>query len=199
MELKGSLRNFPLPDIIQLIGMGRRTGVLAVTMQSGDKASIFFDSGQMTHAEYGSVEGAQVIYKLFRNQDGSFQFASGVESSKRSIQADWMTIVMEAARRFDEEEYTGAPAHGDDPLEMGNTVATDYQETKRKMRETLDRHFGKKAKKIQDELEKVGADPDKLTEFCNKIEKYIFVFIDNQKAKDVADELRKIVRVDQFG
>jgi hypothetical protein len=195
VELKGSLRNFPLPDIIQLIGMGRRSGVLNVTMNDGVHSAIFFDGGEMVHAEYGVLEGAPVIYKLFRKQDGNFQFSSGVTTSKRTIVQDWMSIVMEAARRFDEEERDNGPSSG--PPEEG-TARKNPAETRRRMNEIIERHFAKKAKKIQDELEKVETDPEKLLEFCNKVEKYIFVFIDNKKAKDVAEELRVLIRNEHF-
>jgi hypothetical protein len=197
VELRGSLKNFPLPDIIQLIGMGRRTGVLMVHLDRDEQASIYFESGEMTHAQYGNMTGADVIYQLFRKQQGNFQFASGTAAPSRSITADWMSIVMEAARRFDEENREGGTAGEGTPPE-GDVPAVDPAEIKRRMTQVLEKHFGKKVKKIQDELEKVEADEEKLLEFCGKVEKYIFVFIDNKKAKDVAEELRNIVRVYRF-
>ncbi len=197
MELRGSLKNFPLPDIIQLIGMGRRSGVLMVHLDPDEQASIYFDSGEMTHAEYGELEGADVIYQLFRKQNGNFQFSSGVETTKRSIRADWMTIVMEAARRFDEESREpGTAPHEEPTTEVA--PAADLSEIKRRMAKVLEKHFGKKVKKIQDELEKVDAEEEKLLEFCGKVEKFIFVFIDNKKAKEVAEELRNLIRVYRF-
>jgi hypothetical protein len=205
VELKGSLKNFPLPDIIQLIGMGRRSGVLAVTSDEDDKASIYFDGGEMIHAEYGALEGAQVIYQLFKKQDGSFQFASGESSPKRSIHADWMSIIMEAARRYDEQGNRAGGDLGDlsdlmdetDDADAGG-VTIDLAETKTKMIAVLENRFGRKSKKLQEELEKVDADGEKLLEFCNKAEKYIFVFIDNKKAKDVVEEMRNLIRIDRF-
>lgn len=198
MELKGSLNNFPLPDIIQLIGMGRRSGVLVINLNNGGEASIFFDSGEMTHATYGDLEGASVIYKLFRKQEGSFQFTSEAESPKRSITADWMTIVMEAARRFDEEEKKGR--EGETVMEMPEMEETGVElaETKKKMAAVLEKNFGRKSKRIKEELEKVPEEVEKLMEFCDKAEKYIYVFINNKKAREVAEELRGIIRVDQF-
>lgn len=198
MELRGSLRNFPLPDIIQLVGMGRRSGVLAITLGGGERASIFFNSGEMIHAEFRKEEGAGVIYSLFKLQDGNFQFTSGVQSPKRSIDQDWMTIVMEAARRYDEERERGEiaePAQGPQTVEE---KPPDLAEVKRRMGELLDRSFGRKAKKMLDELERVEAEPEKLLEFCNKAEKFIFVFIDNRKAKGISDKMRELIKADRF-
>ncbi len=198
MELRGSLKNFPLPDIIQLIGMGRRSGVLTVSLEGDEKASIFFDAGEMIHAENGTLEGPPVIYKLFRSQDGFFQFTSGVKPPKRSIHADWMTIVMEAARRFDEEKQGRAEGEWDEePREIVHKTV-DTAQIKKKMAAILEKSFGRKAKKILEELEKVEESPEKLSEFCNKAEKYIFVFIDNRKAKEVAEEMRGLVKAEYF-
>jgi hypothetical protein len=180
--------------------MGRRTGVLTVALEGAEKASIYFDSGEMTHAEFGSTEGAPVIYQLFRKQDGSFQFASGITSSRRTIHHDWMSIVMEAARRFDEEGKQGDEGDWieEEVVPEETPLPADLAATKRKLIEVLDQAFGKKAKRIRDELDKIDADGDKLMEFCEKAEKYIFVFIDNKRAKEVAERMRNIVRADRF-
>lgn len=198
VELRGNLKNFPLPDIIQLIGMGRRTGVLTV-VPGGEEASIWFDGGDMVHAVYGKLEGAQVIYQLFRKQEGSFQFASGTVAPRRSITADWMSIVMEAARRFDEESR-GHEVGAGPPPESGEEedAPVSLADTKKKLLAILEKEFGKKAKKIQDELERVEEDAEKLMEYCGKAEKYIFVFIDNRKAIEVAEAMRAVVRADRF-
>ncbi len=198
MELRGSLKNFPLPDIIQLIGMGRRSGVLTVMLEGDEKASIYFDGGEMLHAEHGALEGPNVIYQLFRRQEGNFQFASGIKPPKKSIHADWMTIVMEAARRYDEAEQRREQGGPPEEPEAVEEKTVDLADTKKKMGSVLEKYFGKKSRKLQDELVKVEEDSEKLLEFCNKAEKYIFVFIDNQKAKEAVEKMRSIVREDRF-
>jgi tetratricopeptide (TPR) repeat protein len=49
MAIKGSLREASLPDVIQLLYLGRRTGCLAVTDRQSH-ASVYFEDGWVTHA-----------------------------------------------------------------------------------------------------------------------------------------------------
>lgn len=161
-----------------------------------EKASIFFESGEMIHAEYGSLEGAQVIYQVFKKQEGFFQFSSGVLSPRRSIHSDWMSLVMEAARRFDDEKKNALWREESRVLEE---KGVDLAQTKKKMEQVLEKNFGKKGRRIREELDRVAEEPGKLMEFCDKAEKYIFVFIDNRKAKEIAEELRAIIRADLYG
>jgi tetratricopeptide (TPR) repeat protein len=49
MAIKGSLREAALPDVIQLLFLGRRTGCLAVADRQSH-ASVFFENGWVTHA-----------------------------------------------------------------------------------------------------------------------------------------------------
>jgi tetratricopeptide (TPR) repeat protein len=49
MAIQGSLREASLPDVIQLLFLGRRTGCLAVADRQ-NHASVFFEDGWVTHA-----------------------------------------------------------------------------------------------------------------------------------------------------
>jgi tetratricopeptide (TPR) repeat protein len=49
MAIKGSLREAALPDVIQLLYLGRRTGCLAVADRQSH-ASVYFEDGWITHA-----------------------------------------------------------------------------------------------------------------------------------------------------
>jgi len=49
MAIQGSLREASLPDVIQLLFLGRRTGCLAVADRQSH-ASVFFEDGWVTHA-----------------------------------------------------------------------------------------------------------------------------------------------------
>ncbi|PKL93610.1 MAG: hypothetical protein CVV20_02755, partial [Gemmatimonadetes bacterium HGW-Gemmatimonadetes-1] len=49
MAIKGSLREASLPDVVQLLFLGRRTGRLSVASDR-DFASIWFEEGWITSA-----------------------------------------------------------------------------------------------------------------------------------------------------
>lgn len=204
MELKGNLGNFPLPDIIQLIGSARRTGLLLITL-GGNRASIWFEDGNIVHAEYRDLKGQDVLIRLIQEQEGSFQFLSDAVTEEKNWFSDWMSAIMEAARVTDEsgkDEFAGFDALDD--LEGGGGGAApvpkappkpawDAARVKARIRETLRQSFGKKAAKIESELDKCADAKLALLDFCTKAEKFIYVFLDSERAKPLADELRTIV------
>jgi len=202
VELKGSIRNFPLPDVIQFIGSAHRTGLLLVT-HAGARASIFFDKGTIVHADFRDLAGQEVINRLFLEQEGSFQFLADATTDERNFRCEWMAAVMEAARVTDESRRTdGDEFDGLDDLEGGGaTSATkapvrpvwDAAPVKARMREALRESFGRKAGKIERELDKCPATKLGLLEFCTKAEKFIYVFIDTTRARPAAELLRTIV------
>lgn len=50
MALKGTLKDFPLPDIFQLIGMQRKTGLLTLESER-ETVTVVFENGMVVHAD----------------------------------------------------------------------------------------------------------------------------------------------------
>ena len=100
MAFQGSLKELPLPDIIQLVSVSGKTGRFTLTRE-GDRGLIYLKGGQMVHASVGDLVGEEAIYALAIWSSGDFQFTPGegtpsaaslffdVSNWKRSI-ADWM-------------------------------------------------------------------------------------------------------------
>jgi hypothetical protein len=61
------------------------------------------------------------------------------------------------------------------------------------MAAVLEESFGKKAKKIIKELKKNEGSRIGLLEFCEKAEKYVYVFIDNQRSEELGNKLRAVI------
>ena len=97
----------------------------------------------------------------------------------------------------------GDEVDGLDDLEGGGTGASapkapsrpawDAAPVKARMRAVLREAFGRKASKIEQELEKCPATKLGLLDFCTKAEKFIYVFIDTARARPVAERLRTVV------
>ena len=49
MAIKGSLKEASLPDVLQLLAMGKKTGCLSVTHRN-NFGSIYFDKGKICYA-----------------------------------------------------------------------------------------------------------------------------------------------------
>ncbi len=101
MAFQGSLRELPLPDIIQLVAVSGKTGVFV--LKSGtEQGRIYLDRGQIVHASVGKYRGEQAVYELARWFAGEFVFEPGTEPPERSIEKSNTNLLMEAARQIDE-------------------------------------------------------------------------------------------------
>ena len=101
MAFQGSLRELPLPDIIQLVAVSGKTGVF--TLKNGaETGKIFLRKGQIVHAAVSTLVGEHAVYELARWQQGEFLFTPGTESEVESIDKSNTNLLMEAARQIDE-------------------------------------------------------------------------------------------------
>jgi CheY-like chemotaxis protein len=100
-EVRGDLSQVPLIDLLQLLSMNRRTGVLSVTTSSG-AGEVRMGEGEVLDAVYRRLEGEKALYRLLGEREGSFAFVPGGTVSLRRVQIGTAMLVMEAMRQFDE-------------------------------------------------------------------------------------------------
>jgi len=101
MAFQGSLKELPLPDIIQLVSVSGKTGVFVLSKDE-QEGQIYLQEGEMVHSEVGSLRGEEAVYELAIWQEGDFVFKPGVETEQRTIKKSNTNLLMEAARRIDE-------------------------------------------------------------------------------------------------
>lgn len=101
MSFQGSLKELPLPDIIQLVSVSGKTGKFTLTRE-GEEGVIFLLNGQISHARSGELTGDEAIYALAIWNEGEFIFTPGEEGSEKTISRSNTNLLMEAARRADE-------------------------------------------------------------------------------------------------
>ncbi len=101
MGLEGNLKDFDLADILQLISLGKKTGVLNVSTES-DKGDIFFEEGSAVFASAGDMHGDGAITRILRWRKGSFIFKPDEMVGQHNVQTPIMHLVLEAARQIDE-------------------------------------------------------------------------------------------------
>ena len=101
MSFQGSLKELPLPDIIQLVSVSGKTGRFILT-RDNERGAIFLKNGQMIHAMIGDLVGEEAIYALAIWNHGEFQFEPGAEADRQTITKSNTNLLMEAARRLDE-------------------------------------------------------------------------------------------------
>ncbi|MBV9494968.1 MAG: DUF4388 domain-containing protein [Acidobacteria bacterium] len=101
MAFQGSLKELPLPDIIQLVSVSGKTGKFTLSREH-DRGYIFLKNGQMVHATVGDLVGEEAIYSLAIWNQGEFQFSPNEEPDRQTITKSNTNLLMEAARRLDE-------------------------------------------------------------------------------------------------
>ena len=101
MAFQGSLKELPLPDIIQLVSVSGKTGMFSLKSGSSN-GEIYLRDGQIVHAQVGKLREEEAVYEMAIWRDGEFVFIPGEETEQTSIRRSNTNLLMEAARRIDE-------------------------------------------------------------------------------------------------
>ncbi|MGI8400545.1 MAG: DUF4388 domain-containing protein [Gemmatimonadaceae bacterium] len=105
MAIKGSLKEASLPDVLQLLSMGKKTGCLGLSLHDSF-GSIYFDGGRICHAAIVNrpLDTENSVYTLFTWTSGTFNFEPGVEpeDGAERVSVDPQSLLLEGARRVDE-------------------------------------------------------------------------------------------------
>ena len=101
--------------------LGRKASVLEV-FTGKVRGRIFICDGAIVHAESGALQGEVALYGLLALRGGEFNLLPFAEPPRRTIEGQWESLLMEAARLSDEgqkfleaEEPEAAPAEPGEP------------------------------------------------------------------------------------
>ncbi|MEJ2635070.1 MAG: response regulator [Calditrichia bacterium] len=98
---KGSVSDFQLGDIIQLNCLGRLTSALQIK-QEAETGTIYFQEGNIVHAETGSLSGENAFYYIMSWPGGEFSVRRNAQPPRETISKGWQSLLLEAMRRLDE-------------------------------------------------------------------------------------------------
>ena len=99
--IQGSMREAPLPDIIQLVSQGGKTGCFHVADEAR-RARIYLQGGRIIHAATNENEGLEALYQVALWLDGSYLFEEGGASVPATINKPNPSVLMEMHQRMDE-------------------------------------------------------------------------------------------------
>jgi CheY-like chemotaxis protein len=100
----GDFGNMRMVDILQINCLIQKTGLLKV--QSGSNAGkVYFDHGDIVHAETKQVSGDEALYKIIDFGSGSFEIIDQVAPATRTIQNSWEFLLIEHSRRTDQRNH----------------------------------------------------------------------------------------------
>lgn len=109
-KFQGTLSDLHLADIIQLKCMSGSSAALQFTGPQGEKARVYFESGQVRHATAPGKEGVAAFNEIVNWKGGQISEVSGAAQSPRTIDLDWQILLMEAVREIDETRDTKTTA-----------------------------------------------------------------------------------------
>ncbi|MCB9616228.1 MAG: DUF4388 domain-containing protein [Sandaracinus sp.] len=99
--VSGSLTEMSLPDVIQILSNGRKTGRLTLR-SAGKTGEISFGDGAIWDARFGGLEGESAFYALVALQTGDFRLDPTHVPKERKIQHSTESLLLEGMRRLDE-------------------------------------------------------------------------------------------------
>jgi response regulator RpfG family c-di-GMP phosphodiesterase len=100
----GSLSEMSLPDIIQILGAGRKTGVVTLT-NNGEKAEIYLEEGRIINARIDDLKGEEAFYRILYWNEGTFRIDPNPETTERLINISNDSLMLEGFRRMDEAAH----------------------------------------------------------------------------------------------
>ncbi len=99
--VNGSLREMGLPDMVQILFHGRKSGSLRIRTPQGS-GEIHFAEGNVVDALWGELRGEPAFYAMLKLSDGEFGLDPSFRSPGRVIHQSAEALLLEGMRRMDE-------------------------------------------------------------------------------------------------
>jgi len=99
-NLKGNLQSISLTDVLQLLHVNKKAGLLQV---NGEKVNgvLYISNGEVIHAETRSTKGEVAAFDILEWEKGDFEFLASKVTAQQSIRRTVPDLLMEAARTSD--------------------------------------------------------------------------------------------------
>jgi Domain of unknown function (DUF4388)/PEGA domain len=108
----GALGSVGLDDLVQLLGMNRRTATLVLT-RPGEEGRIYFAAGTVVHAFVGDLEGQAAVAELVTWRDAEFVIEEGIPELPRHTLSESATgLMLSTLARIDEQTRDASASHG---------------------------------------------------------------------------------------
>lgn len=100
--IQGSLAEIPPFAVIQMLEMGRKTGVLGVDEGEIGPGLLWLSNGAPVHAETKGQRGFDAAICIVNAGSGRFSFEPGRAAPEHTIRASTTELLLEASRQLDE-------------------------------------------------------------------------------------------------
>jgi len=99
--VSGSLQEMGLPDMVQVLWHGRKTGSLKIR-SGGTAGEIHFVAGSVYNALWSSLRGEEAFYAMLGLKQGDFALDPNFTAPQKVIQESPESLLLEGMRRLDE-------------------------------------------------------------------------------------------------
>lgn len=97
---EGSLQDFSLSDLLQIVSLNQNTGTIRFTSEGRD-GLVACDKGEVMAAKAGDLTGEEAVYSLFHWESGRFWFEDELTQA-REIELPMAELTKEGIRRLDQ-------------------------------------------------------------------------------------------------
>ncbi|MGQ9730683.1 MAG: DUF4388 domain-containing protein [Candidatus Zipacnadales bacterium] len=101
MALRGTFSDTEPEDVLQMLALGRKTGVLTVT-DAHRTTRLIFEEGMIIDAYDGLLRGEDAVVTLLIARRGQFAFRAQPVPAERTVHRDVSAILLRAARQLDD-------------------------------------------------------------------------------------------------
>jgi DNA-binding response OmpR family regulator len=126
-QMTSSLEHLELSGVLQMLGSSRQTGALHINAGDID-GIIFFDAGEITHAESGNLFGDEAVICIVRKCEGISagicKFNYGSTAARRTVLRSATDLMLDAMRELDESSRDHVAA---EPAPAENAAAENVQ------------------------------------------------------------------------
>jgi len=97
----GSLQEMSLPDVIQILSNGRKSGRLTIRA-NGTSGEVHFAEGSIFEATFGDLLHAEAFYAMLLLTEGEFSLDPSFVPGVNAINLPTESLLLEGMRRLDE-------------------------------------------------------------------------------------------------
>jgi hypothetical protein len=101
VALRGSFTETEPEDLLQVLALGNRTGVLTV-LDRGRATKLVLNAGQVVDAYDGTRRGEEAVFALLAARTGSFAFSAEEVPAEQTITRTVPALLLSAAQRMDD-------------------------------------------------------------------------------------------------
>jgi hypothetical protein len=105
----GSVSDLSVADVLQLQKANGFSGSIVFSHED-HRAIVFVQHGEVVHAEVGDAKGEDAVRAILAWSTGSFETHANVSTFAKTVDKRLDHLLLDCARRLDEERRSGAPA-----------------------------------------------------------------------------------------